>query len=55
MLSPLRMPFRHARVADDLQCSIIEQAAEIYTSVSVIRKSWSISGFQSVFVSFLAS
>jgi hypothetical protein len=31
-LSPLRMPFRHARVAARLQFPIIEQAAQIYTS-----------------------
>jgi len=34
-LSPLRLPFRHARVAGYLQLSIIEQAGEIYTSVPV--------------------
>jgi len=35
-LSPLRMPFRHARVANSLQGSIIDQPAGIYTSVSGI-------------------
>jgi len=30
-LSPLRLPFRHARVAGYLQCSIIEQAVGNYT------------------------
>jgi len=29
MLSPLRMPFRHARVASHLQLRMIEQAGEI--------------------------
>ena len=33
-LSPLRMPFRHARVAVRLRLPMIEQAAGIYTSVS---------------------
>jgi hypothetical protein len=36
MLSPLRMPFRHARTAGHLQLRIINQAQRIYTSVSVI-------------------
>ena len=31
MLSPLRMPFRHARVGDYLQLRIIEQAGGILT------------------------
>jgi len=33
MLSPLRMPFRHARVADHLQPRIIEQVRGICMSV----------------------
>jgi hypothetical protein len=33
-LSPLRMPFRHARVAVGSRLLMIEQAAGIYTSVS---------------------
>jgi hypothetical protein len=34
LLSPLRMPFRHARAAGHFLKSIIKQAGEIYTSVS---------------------
>jgi len=33
MLSPLRMPFRHARVAGHLQVRIIEQEGGICMSV----------------------
>jgi len=33
MLSPLRMPFRHARVAGHLQLRIIEQADGIFHQI----------------------
>ena len=33
-LSPLRLPFRHARVAGHLKLSIIKEPSGIYTSVS---------------------
>jgi len=36
-LSPLRMPFRHARAEGYLHMSIIKQPSEIYTSVSGVR------------------
>jgi len=37
MLSPLRMPFRHARVASYLRLRIIKQPGELYTLVSGAR------------------
>ncbi len=50
-LSPLRLPFRHARVAGHVQLSIIEQAGGIYTSASCVT-SWSILSFRLVLFLF---
>jgi hypothetical protein len=45
MLSPLRMPFRHARVAGYLQLRMIEQAGEICMSVRRRNRERLVQGF----------